>query len=66
MARLLGRSKNVVMYIVPDGRFVPLGSRDDWERLASAKERGTRHKARRSAFEPETFANDDTDDAALI
>lgn len=54
MARLLRRGKNVVVYIVPDRRFVTLSSRDDWERLVSGKAGGTRHKALRSAFEPET------------
>jgi hypothetical protein len=54
MARLLRRGKNVVAYIVPDGRFLTLSSRDDGKRLVSAKAGGTRHKALRSAFEPET------------
>jgi hypothetical protein len=55
VARLLRRGKNIVAYIVPDKRFVTLSSRDDWERLVSAKVGGTRHTALRSAFESETF-----------
>jgi hypothetical protein len=54
MARLLRRGKSVVVYLVPDRRFVTLSSRGDWERMVSAKAGGTRHKALRSAFEPET------------
>jgi hypothetical protein len=54
MARLLRRGKSVVVYLVPDRRFVTLSSRGDWERLVSAKAGRTRHKALRSAFEPET------------
>ena len=53
MARLLRRSKSVVVYIVPDRRFVTLSSRDDWERLVAATAGSTRHKALRSAFELE-------------
>jgi hypothetical protein len=53
MARLLRRGKSVVVYIVPDRRFVTLSSRDDWERLVSESARDTRHKALRSAFELE-------------
>jgi hypothetical protein len=51
MARLLRRGKSVVVYIVPNKRFVTLSNRHDWERLVSETAQDTRHKALRSAFE---------------
>jgi len=56
MARLLRRGKSVVVYIVPDKRFVTLSTRDDWERLVSESAQDSRHKALRSAFELERSA----------
>jgi len=53
MARLLRRGKSVVVYIVPDKRFVTLSNRDDWERLVTESALDTRHKALRSPFELE-------------
>ena len=56
MARLLRRGKRVVVYIVPDKRFVTLSNRADWERLVSEAAPDIRHKALRSAFELERSA----------
>jgi hypothetical protein len=56
MARLLRRDKSVVVYIVPDKRFVTLSSRGDWERLVSESAQDIRHKALRSAFAIERSA----------
>ena len=59
------RGKNVAAYIVPDKRFLTLSSRDDWERLVSAKAGGARHKAAAVGVRARDVAHE-TGDAALV